>query len=250
MGLWDDLTGKTAADASKAAAADTYAKQQTATQNLLGYGDQYASGMSNLAQGYQPWINTGQTANDAVQRLIADPSSVSSLPGYQFDLKQGIGSIDNSALARGNLFSGATGKALVGYGTNLADKTYGDQLSRLLGVSNQGLGAQGSSIATQGQGLTGQLGARTTAYGGDMSSAGTIGQGDIAAANAQAQGSQNLLNTGIKIAGMAAAPFTGGASLGLSGLLGGGGGSSFGGGVSGYDSYGGTTFPKIGSGWG
>jgi hypothetical protein len=27
MGLWDDLTGKTAANASRAAAADTYSKQ-------------------------------------------------------------------------------------------------------------------------------------------------------------------------------------------------------------------------------
>lgn len=220
MGFWDDITGKSAADASTAAAADTYKKQQGAVQNLLGYGDQYATGMSDLSKGYQPWINTGTQANDAVQRLLADPSSVSSLPGYQFDLSQGTKAVDNSALSRGNLFSGATGKALQGYGTNLADKTYGDQLSRLLGISQQGLGAQGSQISTVGQGLTGQLGARTTAYGGDMSSAGTIGQGQIAAANAKAKGSQGLLNTGVSLAGMA---------LGIPpvGMMGGGGGSSY-----------------------
>lgn len=244
MGLLDDLLGNSSAAASKAAAADTYAKQQAATSQLLGYGDQYAGSMSDLSKGYQPWINTGQTANDAVQRLLADPSSVSSLPGYQFDLSQGTQAVDNSALSRGNLFSGATGKALQSYGTSLADKTYGDQLSRLLGVSQQGLGAQGSQISTVGQGLTGQLGARTTAYGGNMSSAGTIGQGDIAAANAKQKGLQGLLNFGGQLAGSALSMGSGGGG-GLSSLLGGGSGS----GISGYDSYGGVTFPKVGSGW-
>lgn len=242
MGLLDDLLGNSSAAASKAAAADTYAKQQAATSQLQGYGDQYAGSMSDLSKGYQPWINTGTQANDAVQRLIADPSSVSSLPGYQFDLSQGTQAVDNSALSRGNLFSGATGKALQSYGTSLADKTYGDQLSRLLGVSQQGLGAQGSQISTVGQGLTGQLGARTTAYGGNMSSAGTIGQGDIAAANAKQKGLTNILGMVSSGIGSVAGASGGG---GLSSLLGGGSGS----GISGYDSYGGVTFPKVGSGW-
>jgi hypothetical protein len=249
LGLLDDLLGNSSADAAKAAAADTYKKQQAAVQNLLGYGDQYATGMADLAKGYQPWQATGQMANDAVQRLISDPSSVQSLPGYQFDLSQGTRALDQSALSNGNLFSGKTGKALQGYGINLADKTYGNQLSRLLGVSNQGLGATQAAIGTEGQGLTGQLGARTTAYGGDMNSAGTIGQGDIAAANAKMKGLQGLLNFGGQLAGSALSFGSGGSSFGgggLSSLFGGGGGS----GISGYDSYGGTTFPKVGSGWG
>lgn len=219
MSFLDDLLGNTAADASKAAAADTYAKQQGAVQKLLGYGDNYASQMSELATGFQPWQSTGLAANDAVSRLISDPSSVRSLPAYQFLMGEGTKAIDRSAASQGSLFSGRTGKALESYGQGLADKTYGDQLSRLLGISEQGRSATGQMVATAGQGATGQLGARTTAYGGDYGSAGTIGQGDIAAANAQAQGSQNLLNTGLQIAGMVAAPFTGGSSLALSSLL-------------------------------
>lgn len=213
MGFWDDLTGKTASDAAKAAAADTYGKQNTAIQSLLGYGDQYANSFANLGQSYQPWINTGQTANTAVQDLIANPDSVRSLPGYQFQLGQGTDAINHAATATGNLFSGKTGKALQSYGQNLADTTYGSQLQRLLGVSNQGLGAQQAQNSTVGTGLTGQLGARQTAYGGQMNAAGTIGQGDIAAANAQAAGSQNLLNTGLKLGGMALGAFGGGGSL-------------------------------------
>jgi hypothetical protein len=82
------------------------------------------------------------------------------------------------------LFSGKTGKDLTRFGEGFFDKTYGDQLSRLLGISSQGLGATQAGINTTGTGLTGQLGARTSAYNGGMTSAGTIGQGDIAAANA------------------------------------------------------------------
>lgn len=57
----------------------------------------------------------------------------------------------------------------------------------------------------------------------------------------------NAAKLGTAAIGVAAAPFTGGLSLGaaggLSGMFGGGG-------VNGWDSYGGTAFPKIGGGWG
>lgn len=207
MGVFDLLTGKSAADASRKAAADTYAKQQAASAGLRGAGDEFATNLTRLAQGYSPWMDTGRAANDAVLNLIRDPSSVRSLPAYQFQLGEGTKAIDRSAAANGTLFSGRTGKALQDYGINLADKTYGDQLSRLLGVSQQGLGATGQNIATQAQGYGGQFGARTSAYGQDFNSAGTIGQGDIAAANAKAKGMQNILNVGGSLLGSA---FTGG----------------------------------------
>jgi hypothetical protein len=242
LGFWDDITGKSAADAAKAAAADTYGKQQGAINKLIGYGDQYASDMSGLSQRFQPWANTGMAANDAVARLISDPSSVRSLPAYDFMMGEGTKAIDRSAVSNGNLFSGKTGKALTAYGQNLADKTYGDQLSRLLGVSEQGRGATAQGVATAGQGLTGQLGARTTAYNGDMTSAGTIGQGDIAAANAKTAGMQNLLNFGGQLAGSALSFGSGG------GGFGGGIGSLFGGGKGGTAStinYGGSSWPAF-----
>lgn len=219
MGVFDLLTGKSAADASRKAAADTYAKQQAASAGLRGAGDEFATNLTRLAQGYSPWMDTGRAANDAVLNLIRDPSSVRSLPAYQFQLGEGTKAIDRSAASNGTLFSGRTGKALTEFGQGLADKTYGDQLARLLGISNQGLGATGSSIGTQAQGYGGQLGARTTAYGQDFNSAGTIGQGDIAAANAQSKGLQNLLNLGGSVIGSA---FSGG----MGGMGGGAGGFS------------------------
>lgn len=256
MGFLDSLLGNDAATASRSAAADTYAKQLAATNTLQGQGANYATNLGNLGQnyatsfgdlakGYQPWINTGQGANTSLQQLLANPGSISSLPGYQFDLAQGTRALDHSALANGNLFSGKQGKALVNYGTNLADKTYGDQISRLLGISNQGLGAQGQAnaltgqgisggIGLQAQGLQGQLGADTSAYGGNLSSAGTIGQGDVAAANAKAKGTQNLVNLAGTVAGAALGGGFGGGFGGMGGAL----GSLFGG----SPSYGGGTF--------
>lgn len=235
MSFLDDLLGNTSADASRKAAADTYAKQQAATQGLTQFGQSYADQFGGLAKGYQPWQQTGQDANSALQRLVADPSSVSSLPGYKFGLDQGVHTIDHSALANGNLFSGKTGKALESFGTNYADKTYGDQLSRLLGISQQGLGATQMGNATIGTGLQGQLGANTTAYGGNMTAAGTIGQGDIAAANAKTKGMQNLFNLGGSLLGSA---FSGGMGGGMASLFG---GPSYGGGNFMNSAYGGSS---------
>ncbi len=231
MGFLDTLLGNDAADASRKAAADTYAKQQAATSALTSYGDTLPGQYNTLAQGYQPWQQTGQVANDQVRNLIANPSSVRGLPGYQFGMDQGIRSLDHSALANGSFNSGKTGKALEGFATNYADKTYGDQLARLLGVSQQGLGATQAGINTQGQGIQDQLGTRTSAYGGQMQSAGTIGQGDIAAANAKAKGMQGLLNFAGQLGGSALSFGAGGGGGGLSSLFGGGGGGLSGGGA-------------------
>lgn len=222
MGFWGDLTGSSAAKVSTAAAKDTYDKQRSAIDRLLGYGNEYQSEMTDL---YKPFLQTGYGANDALNRLIADPSSVRSLPGYSFDMSQGTEALDRSAGSHGLLHSGRAAKDLLRFGTGLADKTYGDQLSRLMGVT-QGVGGMGASGTAAGYG--GNLGARTTAFGGDMTSAGTIGQGMIAGANAKAQGAQNLFNTGANLLGKL---LSGGMLMG--GGSGGGGGSSFGGGGGG-----------------
>lgn len=237
MGLWDDFTGKTGADAARAAAADTYGKQTAATNQLRGFGDEYAGAFKDLSKGYDPYVATGYQSNDALSRLIANPDSVRSLPGYQFAQDEGIQALDRSANARHMLSSGRQSKDLLRFGTGLADSTYGSQLARLMGLNQQGMGAVGAQNATVGQGLQGQLGARTTAYGGDMTAAGTIGQGDVAAANAQAAGAQNVFNGALKIGGMA---------LGAAGVpgMGGGGMPSWMGGTSSYSNGWAPTYPN------
>lgn len=203
MGILDALLGNTAADAAKAAAADTYKKQQEAVANLKGFGQDYANNFAGLAANYAPYQQTGAAGNAALQRLVADPSSVRDLPGYQFAFSEGTNALDRSAAARGMLNSGRQMKDLTRFGTGLADQTYGNEFNRLLGLTQQGQNATTAANTFQGQGYQGQLGANTTAYGGQFGSAGTIGQGDVAAANAQASGLQGLLSAGMNLGGMA-----------------------------------------------
>lgn len=215
MGILDSLFGNSQADAAKRAAADTFQKQQAAGTALRGYGDTYADKFAGLAEGYDPYVQTGYTANAGVQGLLADPSSVRNLPGYQFQMDQGTKALDQSATARGGLFSGKAGKDLTRFGQNLADTSYGTQLQRLMGISGQGQQALGQQNATVGQGLQGQLQTRTSSYGGDMNAAGTIGQGDIAAENAKTSALQNLLGTAAYLGGS----FMGGGGGGMSSFM-------------------------------
>lgn len=221
MGFLGALFGQDGAGAARDAAADTYLKQQNATRALRDYGDQYATDYASLAQGYAPYEQTGGAANTALMRLLQDPSSVRSLPGYQFAQQEGINALDNSGSARGMTNSGRQQKDLLRFGTGLADQTFGSQLQRLLSGASLGMGATGGRVATTGQGLQGQLGTRTAAYQGDMTSAGTIGQGIIGAQNAENAGVGNILNLLTKGIGFAT-------------------GGGFGGGASSYGNIGGT----------
>ena len=76
------------------------------------------------------------------------------LPSYQFDQQEGQRAVDRSAAARGMDASGRTLKDLTRFGTGLSDQTYGNQLTRLLGLNLQGF-SQGMSA----------LGAQNSAYG-------------------------------------------------------------------------------------
>jgi hypothetical protein len=69
-------------------------------------------------------------------------------PGYQFQLAEGQKALERSAAARGNLFSGATGKGLVRYGQGVANQAYGTYQDRLSGLATLGenAGAQTGSI--------------------------------------------------------------------------------------------------------
>jgi hypothetical protein len=196
MSFWSSLMGDDAADASRAAAGDTYKKQQDAISGLMGYGDQYASLFKNM---YQPYSDTGSAANESLRRLMADPSSIRNLPGYQFALEEGSKGLDRGANANHMYESGRAGKDMSRFRTGLADSTLNSQFARLMGGA--GLGMQAN--AGQAAGLQGQLGTRQSAYGGQMNAAGTIGQGDIAGANAQSQGIGNLMNIGGWLGGQA-----------------------------------------------
>lgn len=218
MSILGTLLGTDAANAAKAAAADTYAKQRAATGAITGYGDRYADRFRELSGAFDPYVDAGRTAVTAYDQLLRDPLSVRSLPGYQFNLDQGTRALDNSAVARSGVMNGKLIKDQTRFATDYADTQYGNHLQRLMAGTQLGQQATGAQTGLVGTGLQGQMATRQSAYGGDMNSAGTIGQGDIAAANAKTKAMQGLMDFGGKIVGSA---FGGGVTNPLASLLGG-----------------------------
>lgn len=108
-------------------------------------------------------------------------ASVSTDPGYQFGLTQGLNTAQNSAAAKGSLYSGATLKALTQYGNDYATTKFDDAFNRdqttktaeynkLAGVSGTGQTATnnvdttGTQVAaSQGSNLIGAGNARGAA---------------------------------------------------------------------------------------
>jgi hypothetical protein len=212
--IWDTLTGKTASGASNASAADTYAKQQQATGQLKKAGQAYDARLTGLSDLFRPYAEAGGDALDMYRAGLGLDGGAGSarfteayraIPGYDAGLKTGTDSAVAGLNASGRLNSGGAMKALQRYGSDYEDQRSSDYLARLLGLTQTGQQATGQQVSTAAEGARGNLGARTTAYGGDMVSAGTIGQGMVAGANAEQGAWGNLLGT---------AAYLGGAALG------------------------------------
>lgn len=144
-------------------------------------------------------------------------------PGYQFQLQEGMGAIQNAAAAGGSLESGRTLKELQRFGQGLADQTYGNWYNRRAGEFGSFANRLGAQSGDQFNRLASLAGIGQTATGG-MSSLGQNqlamqqqGMGNImgqnqAMANANAatamqgyQGMGNLLGQGLQAGGMLAA---------------------------------------------
>lgn len=108
-------------------------------------------------------------------------------PGYQFRLSEGTKAIDRGAAARGNLFSGAAGKALTRYNQDFASNEYGNAYNRY--NTDQGNKFNRlASLAGIGQTATNQ----TQAAGTNM--ANNVSSNMIGAGNAQAAGIMGVGN--------------------------------------------------------
>lgn len=164
----------------------------------------------------QPWINSGQGANNLLSSfygLGADPALGQGAlarfyesPDFQFALKGGVGALDNSASAKGSLLSGNQLRAVSEYGQGLATQNLGNYLQRIMGVSQQGMGAAGQlgqfgaqqgalgmqlgQLGTNlGTGVSSSIGATTgNAASNLLTSSNNIGQSQMAAGTAEASG--------------------------------------------------------------
>lgn len=116
------------------------------------------------------------TTTPGTPATLGDPfAGFRSSPGYQFQLNQGMGAINNSASARGGVNSGATLKSLQQFGTGLANQDWYSYLGQLSGLSGSGqnAAAQTGSFAAN---AANQIGANTIGAG-NAGAAGTVGIG-------------------------------------------------------------------------
>jgi hypothetical protein len=169
---------------------------------------------NQLQQNLQPYMNTGNAANNYLlnalgigsngtgtgSSLLTGPTmneaTLEQTPGYQFNLSQGLKSVQNSAAARGLGVSGAALKGASTYATGLADSTYQNQynnavtnqtneFNRLMGLTQIG---QNSAAGVGSAGIqTGSNIGNNLISAGNASAAGTI-----ASANAYGSGLSGL----------------------------------------------------------
>lgn len=143
------------AEKAQAAAGQAFAPYQAAGSNAL-------SSYGNLLG-----LNGQDAANQAMSQFKASP-------GFQYQLTQGLQSVDHGAAAQGMLRSGETLRAEQVLGDQLASQDFGNYLNRLNGMANIGLQASGGLVnAYTGQANniqstdTGAAGANAGIYGSE-----------------------------------------------------------------------------------
>ena len=160
-----------------------------------------------LQQNAAPYMAAGNAANSDLEAALPgltapinmNENMLQQTPGYQFNLTQGLKSVQNSAAARGLGVSGAALKGAASYATGLADSTYQNQYNNAqtnrttaynmlsgqqslgenaaVGVGNTGVGV-GAAVGQN------TIGAGNAAAGAALNTGSAIGAG----ANTAAQG--------------------------------------------------------------
>lgn len=169
------ITSEAAGDAAdaQAGAADAATGEQRRQFNLI-------------REDQAPYREAGVEALTRLRNYsdhIPRPDEVMAEPGYQFGLQEGIGNIQNTAAARGGLYSGNTLRALTRYGTDYATTRYNDAFNRMQATDNTRWNRL-ASLAGIGQTATNQVGAA------GQNLANQVGQ--IAMSNANAQGAAGM----------------------------------------------------------
>lgn len=150
--------GSRSAARTQAAAADQASQVQR---------DIYNQTRSDLS----PFRVGGQQAFNTVRNSLG--SDFRDTPGYQFGLEQGLGAIEGSAAARGNLLSGATLQGLQSYAQDYATNQYNNWIGQQMNLGQMGQAAAAQQ-ANQGQNFANAQ-SNILAQGANASAAGTVG---------------------------------------------------------------------------
>lgn len=148
--------------------------------NQAAKAQQDATSKSNELQRYvydttradnMPALQARNSALQQMQALLADPSSLTKQPGYQFGMDQGTKTLQNGAAARGMTYSGAQGKALQRFGQDYAGSKIDQSFNRLSALASGGqpgagtiAGAAGNYGQTVGNNLTAMGDANAARY--------------------------------------------------------------------------------------
>lgn len=127
-----------------------------------------------------PWRTAGSNALTQLTGNLSkgfQPGDLTSDPGYQFELQQGMKGLDQTAASNGRLYSGAQMNAASTYATNFAGTKYDDAYNRWVTGNNELAG-----VAGLGQTATSATDSAGTAY------AAQAGQDLTGAGNAAASG--------------------------------------------------------------
>lgn len=179
MSIVSDLVGGImgAGAADQAAAVESQAAtkagalEENKAQNALDFQNRV---YDSTTAGMQPYQAVGSTSANALASRIATPFQAPTLteaqnsPGFQFRLNTGVDSLDKSAAARGDLFSGSQGVALENYGQGLAESNYEQDFNRAMStyMTNYSTALQGAQLglsATSDLGHIGQAAAGNVA---------------------------------------------------------------------------------------
>lgn len=137
---------------------------------MSGGGD---SGASQAASAADPFASQRGQYQQMLADLIKNPSSITSTPGYQFNLDQGLKSVEGSAAASGMLNSGNVLTALQQYGANYATNQLQNQellLAQLAGANVGSPGTAGQILQSQNQQNQAAAGALGNAVSGAIQS--------------------------------------------------------------------------------
>jgi hypothetical protein len=170
-------SGVDASNAASSAASTQAGAANNATQAQL---DMFKQMRGDL----KPYMDQGTLSLADLNKLMANPSMVTQLPGYEFQMDQGMGAIENSAAAKG--LTGNTLKDLNTFGQGMASNYYNDYWKKLFDMMTTG---QDSAAGV------GQAGINTgTNIGNNMIGAGNaLAAGQVGSANALAGGISNSL---------------------------------------------------------
>lgn len=187
-----------AANKASSAQKDAADKAAAAQQQALEFQKaNYEKSSANLS----PFIQSGQGANNLLSSfygLNGDTAlgenalaAFARSPDYQFALKEGIGALDNSAASKGSLLSGNQLRAVTEYGSGLATQNLSNYLTRLSGMSGQGIQA-GGILGNIGTGAGNSVGTTSTNLGNAYMAGGTA---DASGYLGMAKGINSGLNT-------------------------------------------------------